>query len=200
MKKIFTKDQILTIPNLLSLFRLFLIPFIVFFYTVKKWYYIAVGTVLLSGITDVVDGYVARRFNQTSDFGKIFDPIADKLTQGALIVCLAFKYRLMNLFVAIFLVKEMLMFIMGVVVYKKDDSFNSARWYGKVNTALIYLTVALLILLPNISVNIANSLIVSCMFTCVCSLVLYALFYSSILRKRKKINQELALTENNKEN
>lgn len=195
MKKIFTKDQILTIPNLLSLFRLVLIPFIVIFYVVKKWYYVAVGTIILSGVTDVVDGFVARKFNMTSDFGKIFDPIADKLTQGVIILCLSFKYQLMRYFVGIFVIKEIIMFVMGAIVYKKDDSFNSARWYGKVNTVLIYLTIAILILLPDISLSVANALIIACICTCISSLVLYAFFYASILRRRKKINEELALTK-----
>lgn len=195
MKKIFTKEQVFTIPNFLSFFRLILIPFIVIFYAVKKWYYLAVGTVILSGITDVADGYIARKFNMVSDFGKMFDPIADKLTQGALILCLAFKYKLMQIFVLLFAVKELLMFVMGAIVYKKDNSFNSARWYGKLNTVLIYFTVALLILLPNINVVFANILIVCCMFTCMASLLLYALFYAGILRRRKIIDSQTAVTK-----
>ncbi len=195
MKKIFTKEQVFTIPNFLSFFRLVLIPFIVIFYVVKKWYYLAVGTVILSGITDVADGYIARKFNMVSDFGKMFDPIADKLTQGALILCLAFKYKLMQIFVLLFAVKELLMFVMGAIVYKKDNSFNSARWYGKLNTVLIYFTVALLILLPNINVVFANILIVCCMFTCMASLLLYALFYAGILRRRKIIDSQTAVTK-----
>jgi cardiolipin synthase len=131
----------------------------------------------------------------TSDFGKIFDPIADKLTQGVIMLCLSFKYKLMCYFVGVFVVKEIIMFVMGAIVYKKDDSFNSARWYGKANTVLIYLTIALLILMPEIKLAIANALIITCICTCVLSLVLYACFYSSILRRRKKINQELALTK-----
>ena len=195
MKKIFTKEQVFTIPNFLSFFRLILIPFIVIFYAIKKWYYLAVGTVILSGITDVADGYIARKFNMVSDFGKMFDPIADKLTQGALILCLAFKYKLMQIFVLLFAVKELLMFVMGAIVYKKDNSFNSARWYGKLNTVLIYFTVALLILLPNINVVFANILIVCCMFTCMASLLLYALFYAGILRRRKIIDSQTAVTK-----
>ena len=95
MRRIFKRSQILTLPNLLSLFRLLLIPVIVWLYSVQKNYYAAIGVILLSGISDIVDGWIARRFAMVSDFGKILDPVADKLTQAALLVCLLSQYRLM---------------------------------------------------------------------------------------------------------
>lgn len=55
----------------------------------------AVAVLALSGITDILDGFIARRFGMVSDVGKILDPVADKLTQGAVILCLAFRYSLM---------------------------------------------------------------------------------------------------------
>ena len=71
--------QILTIPNILSLLRLALIPFIVWSYSIKKFIASAI-LIVISGITDVVDGFIARKFNMVSDLGKALDPIADKLT------------------------------------------------------------------------------------------------------------------------
>ena len=91
MNRIFNKKDILTIPNLLSLFRLLMIPVIVWLYVKEKNYYAAAAMVLISGATDIADGIIARKFNMISDFGKILDPMADKLTQGALIICLSFK-------------------------------------------------------------------------------------------------------------
>ena len=91
MKRFFEKKQILTIPNLLSVVRLALIPVIVWLYSYEKNYYAAIGVILLSGATDIIDGWIARHFNMISDFGKALDPLADKLTQAALLLCLLSK-------------------------------------------------------------------------------------------------------------
>ena len=99
MHRIFNKDQVLTIPNLLSVIRLALIPLIVWLYVGKQAYSAAVIVILISGATDIIDGAIARRFHMVSDLGKILDPIADKLTQGAVILCLAVKYRWMHGFI-----------------------------------------------------------------------------------------------------
>lgn len=74
MKRFFKKNQILTIPNLLSVVRLALIPVIVWLYSYEKNYYAAIGVILLSGATDIIDGWIARHFNMISDFGKAIDP------------------------------------------------------------------------------------------------------------------------------
>lgn len=90
MHRLMKKEQLLTIPNLLSVVRLLLIPLIVWLYCARQEYELAVLFILLSGATDVVDGFIARRFHMVSDFGKILDPVADKLTQGALIAGLTY--------------------------------------------------------------------------------------------------------------
>ena len=138
MHRVLRKDQILTIPNLLSIVRLCLIPLIIWLYCVKKDYTLAVIVILISGATDIVDGFIARHFNMVSDFGKILDPVADKLTQGAVIICLTVKYKLMYALIALFAVKEIVMALFGYFAITKKDSVNSAKWYGKVNTVLLY--------------------------------------------------------------
>ena len=91
--------KIITIPNVLSFFRILLIPFIIWFYCYKKDYTLTLVVIIVSGLTDVIDGFIARRFNMISDFGKIFDPFADKLTQITIINCLIIKMcTLVNLF------------------------------------------------------------------------------------------------------
>ena len=86
MHRILRKDQIFTIPNLLSIIRLILIPIIVWLYCEKQNYNAAVAVIVVSGATDITDGFIARHFNMVSDFGKILDPVADKLTQAAVII------------------------------------------------------------------------------------------------------------------
>ncbi|MBO5415973.1 MAG: CDP-alcohol phosphatidyltransferase family protein [Clostridia bacterium] len=186
MHRIFKKKDILTIPNLLSLFRLALIPVIVWLYCGARDYYAAIGVILLSGLSDIVDGFIARRFNMVSDFGKILDPVADKLTQGALLVCLLFKYKLMWALIAIFLVREIAMIVMGMVVIKRSDEVNSAKWYGKVNTVVLYSVMMALILFPNIPTLAANLLICLCGVVIIMSLILYSRFYGKFLSEKKK--------------
>ena len=88
----YTKKDFLTIPNALSLFRLCLVPLLIWVYCVPKEYIAAVCIIALSALTDIVDGKIARKFNMVSDVGKALDPLADKITQGALIFCLATRY------------------------------------------------------------------------------------------------------------
>ena len=83
-----SQSRILTIPNLLSFFRLCLIPVFMWLYCVEKNYLWTGIILILSGLTDTVDGIIARKFNMISDLGKVLDPIADKLTQAAMLFCL----------------------------------------------------------------------------------------------------------------
>lgn len=177
MNRVLKKDQILTIPNLLSFFRLALIPLIVWLYIGKKEYNLAVLVILISGATDIADGYIARHFHMVSDFGKILDPVADKLTQGAVIVCLTIKHKLMGILVILFVVKEIIMLCFGYFTIRKKNAVNSAKWYGKANTVVLYIALMLLILFPEMSEPLANTLIIICGFTMLLSLALYTRFY-----------------------
>ena len=89
-------NRILTLPNLLSFFRILLIPLIIWLYF-RAEYWWAFGMLLLSGATDVVDGWIARTFHLVSDFGKAIDPVADKLTQIAVLLCLMLTVALFPL-------------------------------------------------------------------------------------------------------
>lgn len=186
MRNIFKKNQILTIPNFLSLVRLALIPIIVWLYSVKQEYTLALVILVLSGITDVADGYIARRFNMVSDFGKIFDPIADKLTQAALLFCLAVRYRRMKYLIGIFAVKELLMCIFGLFTMHKTDEVKSAEWFGKANTMLLYLVMGILIIMPGIELSKANLLINVCGVSMIISVALYIRNYIVILKEYRQ--------------
>ena len=84
-----TQGGIFTVPNALTLFRLLLIPFFVhFFFTAPKSFF-PLLILSLSALSDILDGFIARRFGMISDFGKFLDPLADKLTQAALLLCLS---------------------------------------------------------------------------------------------------------------
>lgn len=135
----------LTIPNLLSVIRIALIPvFAVLFLGDKQ---IAALIVLaVSGLTDLFDGKIARRFNQVSALGKILDPVADKLTQITIAIILFILFRsadsaLINAFgwvFLVFLIKEAVMVIGGLVMLLMSIRPGAAEMPGKVATAAFY--------------------------------------------------------------
>ena len=183
MHRLLTKKQVLTIPNLLSAVRLLLIPVIGWLYCKKQAYLSAVGVLILSGVTDVVDGMIARRCGMVSDFGKILDPIADKLTQGIVLIFLTVRYPLMLPLVIVFAVKELLMIILGACVLREADVVNSSQWHGKLTTVLLYAVMSVLILFPSIPFSVANTMIVCCIGMVLLSFALYCRFYVHLLSK-----------------
>ena len=185
MHRIFKREEVMTIPNLLSLFRILFLPLIVWLYVFKENYYAAIFVLLISGLTDIVDGFIARKFNMVSDLGKILDPFADKLTQWTLLICLAMRYRVIMFLVCLFLVKELVLAFMGYIVIKRKDSVNSARWYGKINTVIIYSTIVILILIPDIPQVVVNVMAIICLITMIASMLMYARFYAKQLRQKK---------------
>ena len=109
------KEEFYSIPNCMGYFRILLIPvFCVLYLNADTWrdYYLAAGVILVSTITDFLDGQVARRFHMITELGKFLDPLADKLTHGAVAVCLAFRYETMRYLFALMLVKEGFMAVM----------------------------------------------------------------------------------------
>ncbi len=168
------KHNVFTIPNILSFFRIALIPVIVWLYN-KGDNLLAVGVIALSGITDVVDGYVARHFNMVSDLGKILDPIADKLTQAVTLFCLIAKFPFMIVPFSLLVVKEIFLSIMGIFVVKKTKVVKSANWHGKVTTFLLYFTIILHIVWGDISEAVSNMTIGACLAFMALSFVLYVM-------------------------
>lgn len=132
------KNKILTIPNLLSLFRLALIPLIVWQFAFEENNLLAIALMALSGLTDVVDGFIARRFNMISDVGKVLDPIADKLTQAAALVCIAIRYIPVRYLFALMFVKEIVLGIAGLIVIRRTSIVTGAHWHGKLCTVVLY--------------------------------------------------------------
>ena len=185
MRRFFRKNQILTIPNLLSVVRIALIPVIVWLYSFEQNYHAAIGVILLSVATDIVDGWIARHFNMISDFGKALDPLADKFTQAALL-CLLSKYELMWALIIVFGACEITKFTLGIIIAKKHDEVNSAKWYGKANTVVIYATMMALILFPEMSAAVAIVLMLFCGAVMIAAHILYFISLGKILHERRK--------------
>lgn len=140
------RNQNLTVPNALSVLRLIIVPF--FAWTFMTGHTI-IATILLvvSGLTDMFDGMIARKFNQVTELGKMLDPLADKVTQGVVAICLGIKYPIILPVLLIFVVKELVMLICASILLKKKKRPTAAMWYGKVGTAMFYVSVAIVVLM-----------------------------------------------------
>ncbi len=179
--------RILTVPNLLSFFRILLIPVIICLYF-KEQYWWAFGLLVLSGATDVVDGWIARTFHVVSDFGKAIDPVADKLTQIALLLCLMpMKYWWM---VAILITKEASIGILTLIALRRTHSVYSAGWYGKICTVVIYLSMFVLILWRDADPTFVLVDAIVCSALIALAFVLYLIRYTAILRGAGKKEEQ----------
>lgn len=181
IRKLLTKDQVLTIPNALSLFRLLLIPAIIYIYIARRDYSLAVIFVVISAISDILDGIIARRFNMVSALGKFLDPVADKLTQLSLLICLFTRYTSIWILMVIMVVKETLMLVLGGVTFRKKRDVHGAKWYGKLCTVVMECTLIALMLFPGLSPQTVNVLVMCSAAFMVFSLVMYVIFYVRIL-------------------
>lgn len=175
-----------SVPNLISYLRLILIPFIVWAYCEKGSGLLTAILVALSGFTDVLDGKIARRFNMVTDIGKVLDPIADKLTQAAMMYCLLTKYELMLSAFIVLIVKEIFMAVTAIIETKYSAKINSALWYGKACTAILYAVMLILLFFTNIPLWLANTLIVISIAAMLISTVLYGIHRIKAVRKAKK--------------
>lgn len=158
---------------MLSFFRLCLIPLIVWQYVFRHHYFAALYLLALSGLTDIADGTIARKFNMVSDFGKAFDPIADKLTQIAMLFCLMSRFPNMLLPLVILIIKEVFSGVTGLMMVRKGVILG-ADWHGKAATVLLYGTMLVHLAWINISPTVSNILIGACTAMILLSGILYA--------------------------
>lgn len=148
------KRDILTIPNLLSLFRLALIPVYVCLYLRAQepfQYYLSGGILAISCLTDALDGKIARHFHMISRLGIVLDPLADKITQFAMTLCLSLRYPVLNPVMILFSVKELFQLTLGAVNLSRGKMLPGALMSGKICTAVLFLSFIILVLFPNIS-------------------------------------------------
>ncbi len=177
MLKLFRDGKIWTIPNLLSFFRLLLVPVIIWAYLGKEDIGLTVILIAVSALTDVMDGQIARHFHMVSDLGKALDPIADKLTQVSVVLCLAFSYPLLWILLGLCVFREISMGILGYLTIRKTNKVPSARWYGKVSTVMLYATALALLLFSDMPAWLSTTLVVLCIICVFSALVLYTRFY-----------------------
>ncbi len=175
--------KIFTIPNILSFFRLCLIPPIIWLYTYKQDYLLTLLILLLSALTDIVDGIIARKFKMISNFGKILDPIADKLTQMAMLFCLVSRFPYMMIPFVLLIIKEVFTGITALVSIKKTNSVKGAVWHGKLTTVALYSMMAIHLFWYNISYTVSLILVGFCIGIMLMSFILYAIQNFTAIKK-----------------
>ena len=185
-----TENKILTIPNLLSLFRLILIPVIVWLYWVRKDYFPAGVLLIVSGLTDLADGYIARRFHAVSNVGKILDPIADKLTQAAMLFCLVTRFPLMAAPFGFIVIKEIFIGTTGLLMIRKTGKVVGADFHGKVATTLLYAMMILHIFWIDIPSTVSAVSILICLVSMAFTLLTYGSRNMRVLQGQEKLDEK----------
>lgn len=181
------KKEVFTIPNLLSLFRLALIPVYVVIYLNAEEVYeycLAGGILAVSCLTDLIDGKIARHFHMISTVGKILDPIADKATQFTLTLCLSVRHPVLRPVLILFVVKEGFQAIAGLINLRRGKMLPGALMAGKICTTILFVSLILMVFLPDLHPDaVAVIAFVDSIFLLV-SFVSYILAYFG---KHKKI-------------
>ena len=177
----------MSIPNILSIFRLVLIPFFTYFMIVEDNYVVAGILLVISGITDYCDGYIARKFNMITNLGKILDPLADKFTQLIAVICLAVKGYALMWFLAVFLfLKDLVLLIGGIMLYQKKDGMIPSNMFGKIATFVFYVAVVLLMLFGQHLTSFVKY-VIAIAVVCVCLIAFISYIFKFFSIRAKKI-------------
>lgn len=181
------KKEIWSIPNLLSIFRIVLIPVYMRIYlnAERPEDYTTAGVILaVSCLTDLVDGQIARRFNMITNLGKLLDPVADKLTQLSLLICLSSRRRALKYLLMIFLIKEFWQFFAMIGALRRGKALNGALMSGKVSTTVLFSSLVLMVMFPNLTERTTDIITLICF---VFLLYAFADYVCAYFGKHKKI-------------
>ena len=182
------KSEYFTIPNIMGYGRILLLPIFLYLYyhaETSKEYWWAFGVLAISFLSDFFDGKIARKFNMVTDFGKMLDPVADKLTQWAIAIAISFRIPVMKYFVILFALKEFYMGMTGLYIMKKFHHVNMAQMFGKISTVLIDIGVLVLLFYTNIAMEAANSIIYCMIAVVVLVWIRYIFYHKNQIRELK---------------
>lgn len=179
------------IPNVLSLVRLALLPafVVLYFNDLLIW---AVVMLLLSGLTDLFDGIIARRCNQITEIGKLLDPVADKLTQITVLLCLVVRYTELIPLAVICLTKEVLQAIGGWILLSKNATIRGSKWFGKVSTFLFYAVMLLIVVWADMPPAVSAILILLVAATMLFSFFKYLQIYFKLRKESVAVSETAA--------
>ena len=188
--------QVFNVPNMLSIVRIILIPvFIIVYFNddIGGTSLAAGGILLLSAATDVLDGIIARKFDMTTELGKYLDPLADKLTQFTVAVCIGIRHRsniLLLCLIAVVFLKELAMGLGAVRLVRKGVEVANAKWFGKISTAIFYLAMMAIvsIAMSDMWINILVGLVAAVMLF---ALYKYVMLYFEMVRAKNAAEANL---------
>lgn len=192
MKELFNKsfkkmgDEFFSIPNMISIFRILLIPVIVYLYCFLHNDFWTLMVIIFSTLTDIIDGIIARKCNMITDFGKFIDPVADKLTQITVFICLVTRFNLMLLPLIILVVKEVGSLLLRWVLFNKTGIVEGAHWHGKLSTGVVILIIVLHLVYPTMHASISSGLIIFSSLLMVYSGLLYTIEGLDLMKYGKK--------------
>ena len=162
------------IPNMLSIIRILLVPVFVLLYIRGNRFY-AIGVFITAGLTDVVDGYIARKYNYISNLGKLLDPLADKLLQLSAFLCLYWSSLIPVWMPVVYFAKELFTAIGAALVFGKEKKVVKSHVFGKLATVLVFAAVCIIAVFgENMSRNTVNIICVCVCLYFVFSCVMYA--------------------------
>lgn len=182
------KKEVFTVPNFLSLLRLAMIPVYVTIYLNAREFrqYITAASILaLSCLTDAVDGWIARKYHMISTLGKMLDPLADKLTQLTLTICLSMKYPVLMPLIVLLLGKEIGQVIGAVLLLRRGTPLPSALTAGKVSTFVLFVSLIGLVLFPSIPPIAVNIVAVIDSGFLIFAFINYYLMFFGLYAKQK---------------
>jgi cardiolipin synthase (CMP-forming) len=180
------------IPNFLTALRFLIVPIFGYFLS-KEQYLTAILLFLAGGITDILDGYIARKFNLITSFGKLADPLADKFMQITALGILVFQPNpLIPVPVLVIVVaKEIFLAIGSVLLYKKGKTIVQADWYGKLATVVLYTAIFSTIIVKmekfsNVYSNtLINIFVVIAVIAALFAFFMYSMTFRQITKDRK---------------
>ncbi|MDR1753612.1 MAG: CDP-alcohol phosphatidyltransferase family protein [Eubacterium sp.] len=186
------------IPNIISVFRILLVPVFIYYITIKN--NVFAGVILgISGITDALDGFLARKFSWITDIGKIIDPVADKLTQIAVSIVFMIEYPGFWPVFAVLLLKEVAMILLVGLMITQGVSFKGAKWFGKITTVIFFLTMVGVLFLPGIlNIDISEGVLLVLFIINLAFAVISALMYLPDFNEYRRSLKSGEISENKK--
>ena len=180
------KKELFTIPNLLSLFRIALLPIYITIYLGDgpRSGPVSGSILALSCFTDILDGQIARRFNMVTTLGKVLDPLADKITQFAMTLCLSLKYNILQPLLLLLLVKELFQVATGILFLQKGKMLPGALMAGKICTTVLFVSLTGLVLFPDVPPYAVKLIALT---DGICLILSFACYISAYFGKQPKV-------------
>lgn len=179
----------LNIPNTLSIIRILMIPWFLWEFLnaqTQADFTTAAAILVVSGLTDTIDGTIARKFNMITQLGKILDPLADKLTLASVIAALWIKKPHLWWLCGLLILKELLMLIGGLKLHTSKVTIEGSKWFGKVATVLFYIIMVVIVAVPVLSDHVTFGLLLFLLLFMLFAFLQYVFLFRNLIKKVRK--------------